>query len=163
MFVEGPDDERFFAYFFKEHPVNLKFIQYANLLKERVNDFIKSIKSTPDCDYLFLGDGDGKTIDEKKEILLQHYPELEDNNIYIIQFEIESWYYAGLSRENHKKLKLKKYEFDTNTLKKEQFNLKLPRISDRIFIMGQILSLYSIDLAKRRNNSFCCFFETIFA
>ena len=124
VFVEGVDDERFFKSYFSNRYADLVIIQYANLQKDKIIKFIKSIQSTPDSDYIFLGDEDGETIEGKTEKIMQCYSSLEREKIYIVQFEIESWYYAGLSPENHKKLKLKKYEFHTNSLTKEKFNSK---------------------------------------
>lgn len=70
---------------------------------------------------------------------------------------IKSWYYAGTSRDDCCRLKLKSYQEDTSTLTKEQFQSKLSRPSERKYIMSQILMCYSKELAQSRNNSFCCF------
>ncbi len=157
IFVEGPDDDAYFEKIFGNEFGDHRIIKYAGLTKNKINSFIKSINSMPNCDYLFFGDEDGKGIETKKGELCKIYSNLSCDNLYIVQYEIESWYYAGISENDSNKLKLTKYKNDTNTLTKEQFDAKLPSKVDRKYIMSQILDCYSKDLAKTRNNSFQIF------
>lgn len=161
VFVEGPDDYNYFEKIFGESFGEYKIIKYANMPKTKLNSFIRTIPSIPDSDYLFFGDEDNKGVENKKAELLSQYDSLSPSKIFIVQFEIESWYYAGVTQEVCKKLKLKHYQHDTNTLTKEQFYSKLYRPSERKYVMSQILMLYSKELAKIRNNSFNVFFSKI--
>ena len=161
IFVEGPDDERFFSKIYGEVFCNPKFIQYASLTSAKINNFLHSIKSTEGDEYIFLGDADGKTIDEKKDILVQKFSNLDDDRLFIVQYEIESWYYAGVDQESCKKLKLKQFIYNTDKLTKEQFNSKLPKISERKFFMLKLLEIYKISLAVCRNNSLSIFDSAI--
>lgn len=159
IFVEGPDDynyfEKVFGDFFGEH----KIINYASMTQIKLNSFIRTIPSIPNSDYLFFSDEDGKGIENKRNELLTQYDSLSSDKLFIVQFEIESWYYAGVSQENCKKLKLNHYQHDTNTLTKEQFYSKLLRPSERKYIMSQMLTQYSKGLAETRNNSFGIFYS----
>lgn len=158
VFVEGPDDYNYFEKIFGESFGEYKIIKYANMPKVKLNNFIRTIPFIPDSDYLFFGDEDNKGVENKKAELLSQYDSLSSSKLFIVQFEIESWYYAGVTQEVCKKLKLKHYQHDTNTLTKEQFYSKLSRPSERKYVMSQILMLYSKELAKIRNNSFNVFF-----
>ena len=89
------------------------------------------------------------------------YANVDTEKIIVVQYEIESWYYAGLSRVDHDRLKFKKYLDDTNSLTKEAFYSKLPRFSERIFYMQQILKCYNVSQARKRNHSINSFFDTI--
>ena len=157
IFFEGPDDERFFTKIYGKYFGDFKPIQYSGWPPAKINNFIRSISCMPDSDYIFLGDADGKTIDEKKDLLIHRYSHLDNNKVFIVQYEIESWYYAGASAEICRKLKLKSFIHNTDSLKKEDFNATLPQKGDRKFIMAQILEFYEIELAISRNQSLSYF------
>ena len=161
IFVEGPDDYTYFEKIFGSCFAEYKIIQYASMPQIKLNNFIRTIPSIPNSDYIFFGDEDGKGIDNKRAELLLKYDALTSAKLFIVQFEIESWYYAGVSQEDCKKLKLKHYQQDTNTLTKEQFYRKLLRPSERKFVMAQMLIQYSKALAESRNTSFCHFYKKL--
>ena len=159
IFVEGDDDSRFISNFSRVQETII--IEYASDKKEKTTNFIKSIKSMPYADYLFLADSDGKSIDDTKTYIKSIYANVDTEKIIVVQYEIQSWYYAGLSRVDHDRLKFKKYMDDTNSLTKEAFYSKLPRFSERIYYMQQILKYYNISQARKRNRSINSFFDTI--
>lgn len=161
IFVEGPDDERFFTNIYGKYFGNFKFIQYSGWTIVKINNFIRSISCMPDNDYIFLGDADGKTLNEKKNELIRRYSNLDSNKVFIVQYEIESWYYAGTSQEICQKLNLKHYVYNTDSLMKEHFNAKLPKKADRKFIMTEILKMYELELAISRNTSLSLFNTSI--
>lgn len=161
VFVEGPDDYNFFDKIFGNIWGEYRIIQYANTQQDKIINFIMAIKAMPNCDYLFFCDEDGKGIEKKRSEILQSIRGLDPAKLYLVQYEIESWYYAGLSREESKRLKMRKYQNDTNALTKEQFNAKLQRSSERKYIMAQILEIYAKSLAKTRNTSFLRFCSCI--
>lgn len=153
VFVEGPDDEAYFKKVFAPSWGIHKIVQYAGMKNDKINNFIKSISCMPDSDYLFFGDSDGVDIEEKRQTLLSTFSNLSSDKVFIVQFEIESWYYAGADESTCRKLKMKHFVFPTDSLTKEQFNSKLARPSDRKYVMACILNQYIIDLAITRNRS----------
>lgn len=158
LFVEGPSDERFFTKIFLPLIGPGKPVRYSHERIQKINDFIHSIDRTPYLDYLFIADSDGKTTEEKKGLLLSKYTNLTPEKIVVVHYEIESWYYAGISEESCKRIKLRNFEFSTDGLTKEQFYSKLSRPSDVTYVLGRILSTYSLPLAITRNhslNTFC--------
>lgn len=161
FFVEGPDDEQYFAKIFAPLTGQYQIVRYADMPNHKINSFLSTIDQIPDCDYLFLGDADGKSIEERKECLLEKYNKLSAEKLYIVQFEIESWYYAGATEEECRKLKLKHFVFDTNTLTKEQFCSKLSQKSDKKYIMECLLEAYSLSYAITRNSSLNIFATSI--
>lgn len=159
VFVEGYDDKRFISKFLNSCDTDI--IEYASDKKEKTDNFIKSIKSMPYADYLFFADADGRTISDTKVYIKSIYPNIDMDKIIVVQYEIESWYYAGLSQTNHDKVKFKRYVYDTNSLTKEMFNSKLPKLADRIFYMQQILNCYCVQEARQRNCSINTFLDII--
>ena len=157
VFVEGPDDEAYFSKVFAPSWGQYKIIQYAGMKKDKINNYIKSISCMPDSDYLFFGDSDGVAISEKCQALLSSFPNLVADKVFIVQYEIESWYYAGIDEQAARKLKMKHFVFSTDSLTKEQFNAKLARPSDRKYVMACILNQYMLNLAVTRNNSLSLF------
>lgn len=153
VFVEGPDDEAYFRETFSRFWDVYKIIRYADMKNEKINNFIKSINCIPDSDYMFFGDSDGMEINDKRQLLMSQFSNLSAEKTIIVQYEIESWYYAGIDEFTYKKLKMKHYVFKTDSLTKEQFYSKLARPSDRKYVMAKILTEYSLDLAITRNNS----------
>lgn len=161
IFVEGFDDEDYFKKIFGAFWGEHKIIQYAQKPKNKVENFIKSIKCMPDSDYLFFADEDGKGVQSRRCEIASTYCELDSQKIIIVQYEIESWYYAGISLDICKKLKIAHYQFDSNVLTKEQLYNKFLRQSDRKYIMAEMLNSYSLDLAVTRNTTLNSFFEAI--
>ena len=73
---------------------------------------------------------------------------------------IESWYFAGLDNIRSKKLKIRRNFENTNNLTKEQFKTLIPKSFDsEIDFMIEILNLFSIEIAKNKNDSFKHFLE----
>lgn len=161
IFVEGPDDERFVSRILAPIIGEHQIIQYASMPNAKVNNFIRTINQMSSYDYIFLGDADGKSINERKTQLLAKYIALSCEKVFIVQYEIESWYYAGVSEEACRKLRLKNFVFTTDNLTKEQFYSKLSRPSDKKYILGCLLDVYSLLLAKSRNQSFGILAENI--
>lgn len=151
VFVEGPDDESYFTKVFASSWEFYKIIKYAGMKNDKINDFIKSIGCMPNGDYLFFGDSDGMEIEKKRESLLLKFPNLSSDKLFIVQFEIESWYYAGVDESMCRKLKMKNFIFQTDGLTKEQFYSKLARPSDKKYVMACILNQYMLSLAIERN------------
>ena len=50
VFVEGPDDNRFFTYLLRG--LDFKIVEYANMSQKKIADYIKSIMSIPGSDYI---------------------------------------------------------------------------------------------------------------
>lgn len=161
IFVEGPADERFFMKIYGKYFGDFRIIKYAGWSPSKINKFIYSISCMPDNDYIFFGDADGKTIDEKKSILINRYSNLDCGKVFIVQYGIESWYYAGISIEICQIFKLKQYIYNTDGLTKEDFNAKLPRKVDRKIVMAQLLEAYELALAISRNTSLSLFDASI--
>lgn len=161
LFVEGPDDERFFSKVFGERWSNLTFVRYAKLPSNKINNFIKSISCTPSSDYIFIGDADGKAIEQKTQELVTKYKYLEETKVAIVQYEIESWYYAGVNELLRKKIGMKRYIFYTDQLTKEEFDSMLPKKMDRKYVLTLVLSSYDLEIAVERNHSLCIFNKNI--
>jgi len=153
VFVEGPDDASYFEKIFAQSWGMHKIIEYARMKQDKVNSFINSINCIPDSDYIFFGDSDGIGIEEKRQNLISKFSNLSPNKVFIVQYEIESWYYAGVDEATCLKLKLKHFIFRTDNLTKEQFYSKLPRPSDKKYIMACMLNEYALSLAQTRNHS----------
>ena len=161
VFVEGPDDHNFFDKVFGSSLGNYQVVEYAKLQHSKTNSFIRSINSMLNSDYLFFCDEDRKGIENKRSQILTRYHDLDAKKLFIVQVEIESWYYAGVSRDNCQRLNMRNFQEDTNSLTKEQFNSKMRRPSERKYIMAQILECYEASLANTRNSTFFNFSSSI--
>ena len=156
LFVEGIDDERFFSFFIEHYCCNsrgYKIIQYASMKKEKLNNYISSIKHMPYAKYLLIGDCDGKSTIDQVNCLVRKYEELEKEKVIIVHYEIESWYYAGIKNEYCKLLKLSRFVYRTENMTKEQFNCRLSELADRSYVLSKALELYCLEYACARNNS----------
>lgn len=154
IFVEGSDDERFFKSYYD--PAKIKIIPYANMPTKDITNYLKSIQSMNNSDYLFFADADGASIDDKTEIISKKYPLCEREKIRIVQWEIESWYLAGLDSLNCAKYKIK-YLPHTNDVSKEKFISMLPKGHTRVTFQIEILKCFNQEEAKNRNYSFRVF------
>ncbi len=165
IFVEGPDDVRFFngivkKEFEKKLNVTIKIHQYSKKTKKYISKFIKSINSMK-SDYIFAEDyNNAHCFTEKKDKIIQIFKNVDRNKILIVKKEIESWYLAGLNDTFCKMNKLKSFK-NTDNITKEQFNRRIPKRYNNsdIDFMIEIISSFNIRLAKQKNKSFQYFFE----
>lgn len=162
ILIEGNDDERLFSAKIKPEILNyydyVKFIKWTHQKRDYIDRYIKSIKSM-ESDYIFIHDfNNSPCIANRKEKIKNAFKSLDENRIFIIVQEIESWYLAGLDEEASKNLKIKNLK-DTNFITKEQFNkLKPNKFHSRIDFMKEVLKNFSIETAKIKNKSFKYFF-----
>lgn len=161
--VEGEDDIRFFGRIIKPLFISrydsVEIIPYASIRRTKVNNFLKSVRLMKN-DYIFLADIDTeRSVRDKKQILFYHFSNIESGSIVVVIKEIESWYYAGLSRESGLNLGVPDLP-STDELTKEDFNRLIPRKYDsRIDFMFEILKYFSLDSARMKNHSFRFFVD----
>jgi hypothetical protein len=166
IFVEGANDERFF-----ERVVKPKLKQRYNIIiihtyaekknkYKKINAFLQSIASLK-AEYIFVTDiNNSPCITAKKEEIRHRIGDIDANRILVVVREIESWYLAGLDNIRSKKLKIRRIFENTNNLTKEQFKAIIPKSFDsEIDFMIEILNLFSIEIAKNKNDSFKYFLE----
>lgn len=150
VFVEGPDDERFLKTILDKY--NTKIIKYAKEKKEYINNYIKTIRSVQNYDYIVICDIDLKSLKSKKEEIMFQFPACEREKIIVSVSEIESWYIAGLDEAKTKKMKIK-YIYYTSSVTKEKFNQMVPAKMGRINFMIEILNDFNLEKAILRNES----------
>lgn len=161
VFVEGPDDRRFFESVVKPmveeefDSVNIvEYKSYRNRKKIYVINYIKSIKSMS-AEYLFVTDiNNSPCISHKKNEQNSIYNNVldEDKSVIVVQ-EIEGWYYAGLENDKCRELNVP-IKRTTNSMKKEDFQRHIPRGYTHWTFMSEILGCYSKDCAVNKNASF---------
>jgi len=156
IFVEGEDDKNFFEKIVTpklEYKYEVRIFEYARRKKEKISDFIRSIKSM-NGDYIYVSDFDsGPCISAKKEKKCGEYKNIEKDKIIIVKQEIESCYLAGLNDANSKKFKIKKVPDVTDTVTKEKFYELTIKERDLNFML-KILNNFDIETAKQKNKSF---------
>ena len=163
IFVEGEDDKRFFNEIlspkFRKKYDNIMIIRYSEIEKEKVDNFIKSIKAMG-ADYIYLTDiNNSPCITAKKEETHSKYKNIDNDKMIVVIKEIESWYLAGLDNKVCRQLKINNFA-DTDNVTKEKFNALIPKkFTSRIDFMSEILKYFSIEIAKQKNNSFQYFVE----
>jgi len=165
IWVEGDDDERFFNKVlvpkFLEKYSGVKIIKYATMKREKVDNFIKSIKAMG-ADYIYLTDiNNSPCVTAKKEETHSKYKNIDNEKMIVVIKEIESWYLAGLDNKVCRQLKINNFaDTDTDNVTKEKFNALIPKkFTSRIDFMSEILKYFSIEIAKQKNNSFQYFVE----
>ena len=157
IWVEGEDDARFFENIMipqlqKEYNF-VKMIRYATMKREKINNFLKSIKLMS-ADYICVTDiNSSPCVTSKKQKVKNNIRNIDEDRIIIVIKEIESWYLAGLSDIGSKKIKMRIFR-TTDTITKEQFNNLIPKNVSRVNFMLEILKIFSIKIAKRKNKSF---------
>ena len=159
LFVEGDDDERFFKSFFNNDP-KIQYYKYSKKKKEEIKKYLQSIKRMSNFDYLYIADSDGKSCAERKELILEKINVCESEKIIVVCYEIESWYLAGLSKEDKKDMKIKKEFEKTDCLTKEFFQSVVPtQFTSEIDFMIEILKVYKKEVANTNNLSFGKFYK----
>ena len=163
IFVEGKDDKRFFdkiiTPLFERKYDQVDVLEYAQLQKEKVSKFLKSIKGM-NADYIFVSDIDQEPcVTARKQYIQSKFKEIDKDRIIVVIREIESWYLAVLDDKSSKRLGIR-YSNTTDNVTKEQFNDLIPRKFDsRIDFMQEILKCFNIETGKHRNTSFRYFLD----
>jgi len=158
IWVEGEDDRRFFEKIMVpklQRKYNfVKTRRYAALKKEKIDNFLKSIKAMG-ADYIYVTDiNNSPCVTAKKREIQNKLKNIEGERIMVVIKEIESWYLAGLDNIASRKLGIRTYNV-TDDITKEQFNSLIPkRYDSRIDFMLEILKIFSIEIAKQKNRSF---------
>lgn len=163
IWVEGPDDVRFFNEIIKpifDKKYDLVEVRpYAKERSEYVSKFVKSIEGMK-ADYIFITDiNSASCITDRKQQLLKTFKNIDQGRTVIVIQEIESWYLAGLDKVQAEKLRLPQLDI-TDEITKEKFDQLIPKKFDsRIDFMLEILKNFSVDVALQKNHSFKYFIE----
>ena len=179
VLLEGDDDERFFEEaikpIFAEKYDHVHFWQYSQMKKERVNNFLNSIKSMQAlglADTLLVADLDeSPCVTERKDRFLSTFRALAGDFgavagtpfptiVLIVCKEIESWYLAGLNDESCNQIGVPTSSNSTDHITKEQFDKVMPsRFKTRIAFMEEILQVFDQETARAKNASFRYFMQ----
>jgi len=110
------------------------------------------------ADYMVVADYDhSPCISSKKEWICHIVKGAQPERVRVVVEEIESWYAAGLNREETARFGMP-FLPRTDALTKEDFNDMLPeRFDSRIDFMTEILKVYSLEAALARNISLAYF------
>lgn len=160
VWVEGPDDIRFFNKIikpnFEKKYDSVKVISYAEMKKFKFYNYLKSIRAM-NASYIYVTDiNNAPCITAKRQEVLKKHNIIIDDRIAIVVKEIESWYLAGLDTEGSKNLGMKRALNNTNDITKEEFDKMRPRKFDsREDFMIEILKqkYFSIKTASKKNRS----------
>jgi hypothetical protein len=161
ILVEGNDDERFFSRIirplFTDVYASVEIIRFACMKNEKVYSFVRSIIEMRH-DFILCADIDQEeSVRAKKKVLNERYGLFENDHIIIIIREIESWYLAGLDERAQHRLGIRQFG-STNHITKEIFNGMIPRhYTSRIAFMGDIITVFSLPVAREKNHSFAFF------
>jgi hypothetical protein len=167
LFVEGPSDRRLITEIVKpileerlsEQEGTVIVREYAHMQKGEMNNLLTTITASGD-DYLLFADRDSATcVTAKKEGLQEKFSQLDVQKVIIVARLIESWYIAGLSASNARRLKVSIPE-KTDRLTKSEFNAAMPdNFKSGTDFMREILKYFDIETAKRKNKSFRYFVD----
>ena len=165
IWVEGVSDqlfiERVVEPVLSDGYTSIRKITYAQQPNEDTDKKIREVvRSHEILDYLWLGDldpGRFPCVTAKKEAVVRQHAHLRPDRISIVAPEIEAWYLAGLDSAACTALGMPAYG-NTDGLTKEDFRKLIPDsyLSEIVFKM-EVLSNFSVDVAKRKNASFAYF------
>ncbi|MGP6219787.1 hypothetical protein [Caldiplasma sukawensis] len=164
IFVEGFYDELFVSNIISKMDINPvpKIIRYAGKEKSKINAYIKVINLNFG-NFIFLSDCDPDTNPDplsKVKKLQRIYPNLKEEQISLVFPEIEGWYIAGLDDYSRKEIGMRKLP-KPNECTKEKFRACLPKKSDMIEIMTQILEKFDMTKAMTNSDSFRTFIKKL--
>jgi hypothetical protein len=164
VLLEGPDDERFFdrvvAPLFAARGYETKVWKYACEKRLRTMNLVRALRKAG-LPYVFVRDIDSTPYAARRvqETMDSFGHAMEAEMVVIVIAEIESWYLAGVGREEGVALGLPPLPARTERVTKEAFNALIPRGVSRIEFMQAALDGFDVGLAKRRNRSFRYFMD----
>lgn len=127
---------------------------YASMKRAKFSALLGAVRAMG-ADYLVIADNDhAPCVTFKKDLVCRGISGVQPQRIRVVVEEIESWYAAGVDREEMEKLETS-FPANTDGLTKEEFNDLVPeRFDSRIDFMMEILKVFSLDSARSRNASF---------
>ena len=165
VWLEGTSDEDFFRAVVEpilgDRYELISTIPYAQQPDDETNKKIQEVvRSHEVLDYLWLADLDPQQfpcVTAKKCATMSQHPHLQIDRIAVVAPEIEAWYLAGLDKAACEALRIREFQ-NTNSLTKEHFMelISSTRRSEIDFRMDA-LSEFSLEVAKRKNDSFAYF------
>lgn len=164
ILLEGNDDERFFRGIIlpklSQKGWSVRIWKYAREKHRRTEYFIRAVRESG-ADLILVRDIDtARTISAKKQQVRGWFRHaVPRENIAIVIIEIESWYLAGLPDAALREFGITEVPDSTEWVTKEDFNLMVPPWLSRIQFMQEIIPLFDIGTARRRNRSFQYFMQ----
>lgn len=158
IFVEGEDDEIFLKYFLKRFSLDYDKIIFWKYAQKKKSDNIKllnSIKQVKDWDYFIFADFDSRESlnQRKREIQKKFGNEVDNDKLFIVIEEIESWFAAGIDFKYFDLEKLK-YIKDTQEITKEFFNSQcLGKYHPKTHFLIEIMKRFQLKQSLDRNLS----------
>lgn len=162
LLVEEEDDKRFvdriIAPRLQEKGFRVRIIKYAQKKHRDLENLLSSLftmQATTGAEYAYLADiDDSPCVTEKKQRICGYISGLDASRIFLVIKEIESWYLAGLTTEQARRMKVKRPPVNTNSVTKQYLNALVPaQYSSRLEFMIDLLDGYSLDTAIQRNDS----------
>lgn len=160
ILCEGNDDRQFLERIFA--PLldydNVQYYQYAQRTSKDVRSMVQSIQSMDaepslDAEYLYFCDFDqSECITSKKREVTNRCHSLDPDRIFVVREAIESWYIAGVQEHERERLGIS-LPRRTDGILKAHFNNALPKREPRISVMREMLDVYDLRMARRRNYS----------
>ncbi len=171
ILVEGPQDERFFEKIIKpllqKKYDYVKIIKYAGLTKKTIKKYIEVFGKQKSSEYLFVSDFDARgntalCISLKKNKIIKKYDNvLRFDRIFIVKEEIESWYLAGITKNNLKKYQIKEVK-NTEIIDKETFYSLVPKqFQNKTDFMIEIIKHFDLNEGISKNKSLRYFFNKL--
>lgn len=173
IFLEGIHDRMLFEtkifpifekYYDYVQPFEYGGDQYIGNCKE-ISDFISTIEKIDKDEnfthhYIFVTDKGSHPSVEDRKGKIQGHVSIDEDKIHVVVIEIEGWYLAGLNKTSLKKLGLKNHR-DTDSLTKNAFVDQIPKKykKSEIAFKRIILDHFSIEEAKKKNESFRLFYD----
>ncbi len=181
ILVEGTDDEMFFNYVVRPKLAQtydyIQIERYSEATKGEVNSilydyFAMNTTVEVQADAILVADLNASPcVTDRKERIRRGYRSLSGDTgialgphlstrIFIVCREIESWYLAGLSDTECKRMGIATGLQNTDHLTKEQFLGLIPnKFNSRAEFMLEILSAFDHETARTKNSSFSYFMQ----
>ena len=159
VFVKGVDDERFIKRAATELTKNhrVKVYKYAQTTKTSLEKHIELLNKSGAA-YMFLSDMDRAACYTKKKAQIRSKKSKSVNlaRTVIVKAEIESWYLAGLDWHDANSLGIR-HVTNTEGVTKEIFEEMSKHYASRVDCKAAILEKFSLEAAKKQNESFMYF------
>lgn len=166
IFVEGITDERFFENVMvnqlKQQFNQVRIIKYATLKPTKVSALVRGFKSFDGASVMFTADYDSKpSLGTRIHEITSKYDEVNRHDICLVIDEIESWFLAGLSFEHCERLGVNYVKHTEHITKEDFFSLIPPHFDSRLDFLFEIIKVFNIRTARKRNASFAFFLDML--
>lgn len=159
VFLEGPADVDFFESVLRGELAKkystIETYRYSQRTKKQLKGIVETWNKRGHYIVFADFDTDSTCYSGRKDSLRKKIPNARHDRIAVVKTEIESWYLAGMGRDECRQLQIP-HRANTESTSKEDFErmCRWSKSGTPKIVRKKMLGMFDVEIAKRQNASF---------